>query len=61
VDGIVAVWASEDATSQLALPSDTVSAAVMAGMPSSVIDVTGAEPAVLRAGPDADALATLLR
>jgi hypothetical protein len=35
VDGIVAVWASEDATSQLALPSDTVSAAVMAGMPAS--------------------------
>ena len=33
----------------------------LAGMPSSVIDVTGAEPAVLRAGPDADALATLLR
>ena len=33
----------------------------LAGMPSSVIDMTGAEPAVLRAGPDADALATLLR
>ena len=33
----------------------------LAGVPSSVIDVTGAEPAVLRAGPDADALATLLR
>jgi len=33
----------------------------LAGMPSSVIDVTGAEPAVLRPGPDADALVTLLR
>jgi L-threonylcarbamoyladenylate synthase len=33
----------------------------LAGMPSSVIDVTGAEPAVLRRGPDADALVTLLR
>ena len=33
----------------------------LAGMPSSVIDVTGAEPVVLRRGPDADALATLLR
>jgi len=33
----------------------------LAGVPSSVIDVTGAEPAVLRPGADADALATLLR
>ena len=33
----------------------------LAGMPSSVIDVTGPEPAVLRRGPDADALVTLLR
>jgi tRNA A37 threonylcarbamoyladenosine synthetase subunit TsaC/SUA5/YrdC len=30
-------------------------------MPSSVIDVTGAEPVVLRRGPDADALVTCLR
>ena len=33
----------------------------LAGMPSSVIDVTGAEPAVLRRGPDADSLVALLR
>jgi len=33
----------------------------LAGMPSSVIDVTGPEPAVLRRGLDADALVTLLR
>ena len=33
----------------------------LAGMPSSVIDVTGAEPAVLRPGPDAAALVSLLR
>jgi tRNA A37 threonylcarbamoyladenosine synthetase subunit TsaC/SUA5/YrdC len=30
-------------------------------MPSSVIDVTGPEPAVLRRGPDADSLVALLR
>jgi len=33
----------------------------LAGMPSSVIDVTGAEPTVLRRGPDADSLVALLR
>jgi L-threonylcarbamoyladenylate synthase len=33
----------------------------LAGMPSSVIDVTGAEPVVLRRGPDADSLVALLR
>jgi tRNA A37 threonylcarbamoyladenosine synthetase subunit TsaC/SUA5/YrdC len=33
----------------------------LAGMPSSVIDVTGPEPAVLRRGPDADSLVALLR
>jgi L-threonylcarbamoyladenylate synthase len=33
----------------------------LAGMPSSVIDVAGAEPAVLRRGPDADSLVALLR
>jgi hypothetical protein len=32
VDGQVAVWASEDATRQIALPNDTVSAAAMAGI-----------------------------
>jgi L-threonylcarbamoyladenylate synthase len=33
----------------------------LGGTPSSVIDVTGAEPAVLRRGPDADSLVVLLR
>jgi L-threonylcarbamoyladenylate synthase len=33
----------------------------LAGMPSSVIDVTGSEPVVLRRGPDADSLFALLR
>ena len=33
----------------------------LAGTPSSVIDVTGAEPAVLRRGPDAGSLVALLR
>lgn len=33
----------------------------LAGMPSSVIDVTGSEPVVLRRGPDADSLVALLR
>jgi L-threonylcarbamoyladenylate synthase len=33
----------------------------LAGMPSSVIDVTGSEPVVLRPGPDADSLVALLR
>jgi L-threonylcarbamoyladenylate synthase len=33
----------------------------LAGMPSSVIDVTGPEPVVLRRGPDADSLVALLR
>ena len=33
----------------------------LGGTPSSVIDVTGAEPAVLRRGPDADSLVALLR
>ena len=32
----------------------------LAGTPSSVIDVTGAEPVVLRRGPDADSLVALL-
>jgi L-threonylcarbamoyladenylate synthase len=31
------------------------------GTPSSVIDVTGREPVVLRRGPDADSLVALLR
>jgi tRNA A37 threonylcarbamoyladenosine synthetase subunit TsaC/SUA5/YrdC len=31
------------------------------GTPSSVIDVTGPEPVVLRPGPDADSLVALLR
>jgi len=35
VDGHVAVWASEDATDQLALPNDTVGAAAIAGIPST--------------------------
>ena len=33
----------------------------LAGLPSSVIDVTGSEPVVLRRGPDADSLVALLR
>jgi L-threonylcarbamoyladenylate synthase len=33
----------------------------LGGTPSSVIDVTGAEPVVLRRGPDADSLVALLR
>jgi L-threonylcarbamoyladenylate synthase len=33
----------------------------LGGTPSSVIDVTGPEPAVLRRGPDADSLVALLR
>jgi L-threonylcarbamoyladenylate synthase len=33
----------------------------LGGTPSSVIDVTGAQPVVLRRGPDADSLVALLR
>jgi tRNA A37 threonylcarbamoyladenosine synthetase subunit TsaC/SUA5/YrdC len=33
----------------------------LGGTPSSVIDVTGAEPVVLRRGPDADSVAARLR
>ncbi len=33
----------------------------LGGTPSSVIDVTGTEPAVLRRGPDADSVVALLR
>jgi tRNA threonylcarbamoyl adenosine modification protein (Sua5/YciO/YrdC/YwlC family) len=33
----------------------------LAGMPSSVIDVAGPEPAVIRSGPDADSLVAVLR
>ena len=32
----------------------------LGGTPSSVIDVTGAEPVVLRRGPDADSVLALL-
>jgi L-threonylcarbamoyladenylate synthase len=44
-----------------ALCAVTVDGGVLRGTPSSVIDITGPEPVLLRAGPDAEALLDRLR